>query len=95
MLAPYAKEIEQSMKEFYESLSEKDKRRYAAIEAQKLDCSGITYISKLLGCSRSTIHAGLKELGLLPEKNTTLESVEKVLDAKAAKKPMRVSMKRF
>ena len=56
------------MKEFYDSLSEKDKRRYAAIEAQKLGRSGITYISKLLACSRSTSHAGLKELGLLPEK---------------------------
>jgi len=49
-------------------LSEKDKRRYATVEAQKLGCSGITYVSKLLGCSRSTIHAGLKELKVLPEK---------------------------
>jgi hypothetical protein len=68
MIVRYTKEVEQSMKEFYDSLSEKDKRRYAAIEAQKLGRSGITYISKLLACSRSTIHAGLKELGVLPEK---------------------------
>jgi hypothetical protein len=70
MIVRYTKEVEQSMKEFYDSLSEKDKRRYAAIEAQKLGRSGITYISKLLACSRSTIHAGLKELGVLPEKKT-------------------------
>ncbi len=56
------------MKEFFDSLSEKDKRRYAAIEAQKLGRSGITYVSKLMGCSRGTIHAGLKELKVLPEK---------------------------
>jgi hypothetical protein len=68
MIAPYTKEVEQSMKEFFNSLSEKDKRRYAAVEAQKLGRAGITYISKLLGCSRSTTHAGLKELGVLPEK---------------------------
>lgn len=68
MIEPYTKEVEQSMKEFFNSLSEKDKRRYAAVEAQKLGRAGITYISKLLGSSRSTIHAGLKELGVLPEK---------------------------
>lgn len=68
MLKPYTKEVEQLMKDFFNSLSEKDKRRYAAVEAQKLGRAGITYISKLLGCSRSTIHAGLKELGVLPEK---------------------------
>lgn len=68
MLKPYTKEVEQLMKGFFNSLSEKDKRRYAAVEAQKLGRAGITYISKLLGCSRSTIHAGLKELGVLPEK---------------------------
>ena len=68
MIEPYAKEIERSMKEFFNSLSERDKRRYAAVEAQKLGRTGITYVSKLLGCSRSTIHAGLKELRVLPEK---------------------------
>ena len=68
MIEPYAKEIEWSMKEFFNSLSEKDQRRYAAVEAQKLGRSGITYVSKLLGCSRSTIYAGLKEAGALPEK---------------------------
>ena len=68
MLKPYTKEVEQLMKDFFNSLSEKDKRRYAAVEAQKLGRAGITYISKLLGCSRSTIPVGLKEIGVLPEK---------------------------
>ena len=49
-------------------MSEKDSRRYAAVEAQKLGRSGISYIAKVLGCSRTTIYAGQKELGALPEK---------------------------
>ena len=68
MLKPYSNEVEQSMKDFFTSLSEKDSRRYAAVEAQKLGRSGICYIAKVLGCSRTTIYAGLKELKTLPEK---------------------------
>jgi transposase len=67
MITPYSNEVEQSMKEFFNSLSEKDSRRYAAVEAQKLGRSGISYIARILGCSRTTIHVGLKELGALPE----------------------------
>lgn len=37
----YSKEIESEMVKFYDSLSEKDKRRYAAIEAKKLGHGGI------------------------------------------------------
>ena len=32
----YPREIERDMKNFYGSLSEKDRRRYAAVEARKL-----------------------------------------------------------
>jgi hypothetical protein len=67
MIALYAKEAEQPMKDFYDSLSEKDRRRYAAVEAKKLGIPGVAYIAKLLGCSRSTIYAGLEDLGILPE----------------------------
>jgi hypothetical protein len=79
---PYTQAIEQSMKEFFNSLSEKDRRRYAAIEAQKLGHAGITYIAKVLNCSRSTIHVGLNELGVLLEKKQTPESDAKAVDAK-------------
>ena len=37
----YSNSIESEMKKFYKSLSEKDKRRYAAIEAHKLGWGGI------------------------------------------------------
>ena len=48
MLNPLTKKVGQLMKALFNSLSEKDKRRYAAVEAQKLGRAGITYISKLL-----------------------------------------------
>ena len=58
----YSNSIESEMKRFYKSLSEKDKRRYAAIEAQKLGWGGISYVMQLLGCSRNTIIKGLEDL---------------------------------
>ena len=39
----YTEEHEQDMASLYESLSEKDRRRYAAIEANKLGYGGIDY----------------------------------------------------
>lgn len=47
---------------FYDSLSEKDKRRYAALEVKKLIYGGQAYISKLLGCDVKTIQKGLADL---------------------------------
>ena len=58
----YSSELEQQMQGFYHSLSEKDRRRYAAIEAVKLGWGGITYISQLLGCDYYTIRFGMEEL---------------------------------
>ncbi len=55
------------MRKFYQTLSEKDRRRYAAVEAGKLGHGGITYISKVLGCAQSTIAMGIEELKALPE----------------------------
>lgn len=50
------------MQRLYHSLSEKDRRRYAAIEALKLRWGGITYISQLFGCDYYTIRFGMEEL---------------------------------
>ena len=50
MIEPYTNEVEQSMKEFFNRFSEKDKRRYAAVEAQKLDPAGITYFKVARFC---------------------------------------------
>ena len=58
----YSPDIEQKMKRFYDWLSEKDRRRYAAIEALKLGHGGIEYIAKVLKCDPKTIQQGLSEL---------------------------------
>ena len=63
----YPAEIEQEMKKFYQTLSEKDKRRYAAVEALKLGHGGITYVATVLGCCHNTIRAGIDELKHLPQ----------------------------
>lgn len=58
----YGRGVEEGMINFYDSLSEKDKRRYAAIEVQKLIYGGQQYISRLLGCDEKTIQQGLLDL---------------------------------
>ena len=50
------------MQSFYRTLSEKDQRRFAALEAERLGHGGITYIAGLLGCSTKTISRGIEEL---------------------------------
>ena len=61
-LSPYSPAIEHQMQHYYGSLSEKDRRRYAAIEAVKLGHGGISYVHRLLGCSRTSIQLGIAEL---------------------------------
>lgn len=65
-MEPYPPEIAQSMKRFYESLSEKDRRRYAGIEALKYGHGGRLYIAQVLGCSRRTVSKGAREVSQLP-----------------------------
>lgn len=66
-MQPYGAEIEQVMKRYYATLAEKDRRRYAAIEALKLGGGGQRYIAGLLGCSEKTVSRGMAELKGLPE----------------------------
>lgn len=61
-MQPYSAEIEAQMQRYYRSLSEKDRRRYAAIEAVKLGYGGQAYIRRLLGCHHETLQLGLREL---------------------------------
>jgi len=64
----YRPEIERAMKKYYATLSEKDQRLYAAVEALKLGIGGQVYIARILGCSEKTVHNGLAELAGLPDK---------------------------
>jgi hypothetical protein len=61
-MTPYSAEIEQQMQRLYSSLSEKDRRRYAAIESIKLGWGGMSYISQLFGCDYYTLRLGSEEL---------------------------------
>jgi hypothetical protein len=63
----YSTETEEHMKRFYDSLSEKDRRRYAAVEAQKLGYGGTSYICSVLGCDAKTVRQGRADLDELPE----------------------------
>ena len=67
LMNPYPAEIEALMKKMYQTLSEKDQRRYAGIEALKLGHGGQRYIAQVLGCSRNTVAEGIKELEALSE----------------------------
>ncbi len=53
---------EQNMRDFSTTLSEKDQRRFAALEAKQLGYGGVKYVAEVLGCSRRTIERGLAEL---------------------------------
>lgn len=58
----YSEEIESRMGRLYQSLSEKDRRRYAAIEAVKLGYGGLKYIANLFIIDPKTIRHGLADL---------------------------------
>jgi hypothetical protein len=63
---PLDAQIEENMRNLYETLSEKDRRRFAALQAQQLGHGAIKYLADVLGCSRRTIERGLLELNQLP-----------------------------
>lgn len=58
----YDADTEEYMILFFENLSEKDQRHYAAVEAKKLGHGGISYIARLFSISERTIQQGLEEL---------------------------------
>jgi len=52
------------MQRLFATLSEKDRRRYAGIEAAKLGHGGIDYVSGLFDMDPKTVRRGLMELEL-------------------------------
>lgn len=65
--------IEKQMIDFFEILNEKEKRIYAALEAQKVGRGGKTYIHELLGCDFKTIAHG--EMDLQSEKKLSVDRI--------------------
>jgi len=76
----YSKAVEAKMVSLYQSLNEKDRRRYAAIEAGKLPHGGTEYIANLFDCDPKTIRRGDREVESLPED----EAVQRVRKKGAA-----------
>ena len=62
----YEPHVEDRMRVFWQTLSERDRRRFAALEAARLGHGGLEYVAEVLGCSARTIERGADELGQLP-----------------------------
>jgi len=58
---------EKRLRDFAQTLSEKDFRRFAALEAAQRGYGAIVYIASVLGCSTKTIERGMKELDQLQD----------------------------
>jgi hypothetical protein len=70
LVAGYPEQVERTMRAFFGTLSEKDRRRYAAVEAAKFGKGGLAYVSRVLGIDPSTIRQGEQDLMCLPPDET-------------------------
>lgn len=66
MMIGYSGVVERQMVMLYGSLSEKDRRRYAAVEAAKFGHGGMQYIAGLFDCDAHTIRHGAQDIEQLP-----------------------------
>lgn len=66
VMTTYTVDVQRHMVNLYRSLSEKDRRRYAAVEAEKLGHGGVAYIAGLFGCDADTIQQGRADIEQLP-----------------------------
>ncbi len=58
----YRSEVEAAMRGFFASLPERERRRYAAVEALKLGRGAIRYLARVLDCDEKTIRRGKREM---------------------------------
>lgn len=77
MTHPYNQTVEKAMQDCFETLSEKDRRRYAGVEALKLGHGGARYIAELFGISRTTVRKGQKEISEMPAAEKTNKRIRK------------------
>jgi hypothetical protein len=62
MAEQYPAEVERAMRGLFDSLPERQRRHYAAIEAIKLGRGALSYLARVLGCDEKTIRRGKREL---------------------------------
>ena len=60
-LEPYNERVERGMITLYQSIPENARRRYAAVEADKLGYGGISYVCNLFGCDESSVKRNTSE----------------------------------
>jgi hypothetical protein len=63
---PWDVSVEKNVWDFSHTLSEKDRRRFAAVQTRQLGYGSVRYIAAVVGCSRRTIERGRAELDTLP-----------------------------
>ncbi len=63
----YSPAIAQLLRPYYQSLSEKDRRRFAALEAITLGHGGTRSIAQVLECDPQTVRDGMRERKQLPD----------------------------
>jgi hypothetical protein len=83
MNAAYSPTTEEAMRHLFDSLSERDRRLYAAAEVLKLGRGGLLYLTHLFGCDPKTIRRGIRELQQ-PTRLSPGRSRKKGADAKPA-----------
>ena len=66
----YSQAVEANMQKLSRSFNERDRRRYAAVEAEKIGHGGTAYIAELLGIDPKTIRQGKQELDAEGELDT-------------------------
>ena len=62
MLTVYSPASEGAMRRVFDSLNERDRRLYAAVEAVKLGRGSLLYLTRLFDCDPKTIRRGICEL---------------------------------
>jgi hypothetical protein len=86
-MEPYPPEVEETMCRFYNSLNEKDRRRFAGFEALRFGHGGRSYVARVLGCSRNTVSKGAREVSDLPK----CEVEQRIRKAGGGRKPYSVT----
>ena len=67
----YSEEIEKQMKAYFDTLNEKDRRGYTAIEAMKLGHGGQNYISSVMGAIFKLSWLELMKLPMVQKRRRT------------------------
>jgi hypothetical protein len=61
-MADYSEEVEAMMLNFYNTLDEAGRRRYAGLEAEGVGHRGVAYVETFFGITHKTVVKGVEEL---------------------------------